>query len=156
MITLNTPNTPINSTIVKRKIDGSGIKNIGKASIRELVSLVNDIEQESGEKFIRMEMGVPGLMPPKIGTNAEIKALKAGVASKYPMIDGIQQLKDEISRFVKNFLNVAVNRKSCIPTVGSMQGGFAAFLMLDKLNNDINRGLAVLREMPQKTFTIKA
>ncbi len=126
--------TPINYDIVKAKISISGIKNIGKSSIRELVSLVNNIEEDSGEKFIRMEMGVPGLAPPEIGTNAEITALKNGVASKYPMIDGVAHLKDEISLFVKNFLNIDVNRKGCIPTVGSMQGGFASFLMINKLN----------------------
>ncbi|WP_457611208.1 aminotransferase class I/II-fold pyridoxal phosphate-dependent enzyme [Lutibacter sp.] len=126
--------TPINYDIVKAKISISGIKNIGKSSIRELVSLVNNIEEDSGKRFIRMEMGVPGLAPPEIGTNAEITALKNGVASKYPMIDGIEHLKDEISLFVKNFLNIDVNRKGCIPTVGSMQGGFASFLMINKLN----------------------
>ena len=134
MIAIENQNTPINFDIVNGKIAESGIKNIGKASIRELVSLVNDIEHDTNEKFIRMEMGVPGLAPPEIGTNAEIEALKNGVASKYPMIDGIAQLKDEISLFVKNFLNIDVNRKGCIPTVGSMQGGFAAFLMLTKLD----------------------
>ncbi len=36
----------------------------------------------------------------------EIEALQKGVASKYPMIEGIPELKNEISRFVKNFLNV--------------------------------------------------
>jgi aspartate/methionine/tyrosine aminotransferase len=127
-------NTPINYKTVAAKIASSGIQNIGKASIRELVSLVNSIERVTGTKYIRMEMGVPGLAPPDIGTAAEIKALKLGVASKYPMIDGIASLKPEISKFVKNFLNVAVSPKACLPTVGSMQGGFAAFLMLNKLN----------------------
>ena len=134
MIVLKNQNTPINYDIVKNKIANSGIKNIGKASIRELVSLVNDIELETNKSFIRMEMGVPGLAPPEVGTNAEIEALKMGVASKYPMIDGVSQLKDEISRFIRNFLNIEVDRKGCIPTVGSMQGGFAAFLMLTKLD----------------------
>jgi len=134
MIVLENRNTPINYDTVKNIIADSGIKNIGRASIRELVSLVNNIEQETNEKFIRMEMGVPGLNPPQIGTNAEIEALKSGVASKYPMIDGVAHLKDEISRFTKNFLNIEVDRKGCIPTVGSMQGGFAAFLMLTKLD----------------------
>ena len=64
MIALKNKNTPINYEIVKSKIAKSGIKNIGKASIRELVSLVNEIEQETNDKFIRMEMGVPGLAPP--------------------------------------------------------------------------------------------
>ncbi|MCF6213490.1 MAG: pyridoxal phosphate-dependent aminotransferase [Flavobacteriaceae bacterium] len=134
MIDLSSQNTPIKATVVASKIKASGIKNIGKASIRELVSLVNSIENETGEKYIRMEMGVPGLAPPEIGTAAEIEALKKGVASKYPMIDGIASLKPEIARFVKNFLNISVSPKVCIPTVGSMQGGFAAFLMLNKLS----------------------
>jgi len=47
-------NTPINYNIVKKNITNSGIKNIGKASIRELVKLVNNIEQESGSKYIIM------------------------------------------------------------------------------------------------------
>lgn len=127
-------NTPVNYAIVKSKIEQSNIKNIGKASIRELVKLVNDIEDETGIKFIRMEMGVPGLMPPQIGIEGEIKALRAGVASKYPMIDGVPSLKIQIALFVKNFLNIDVNKNNCIPTVGSMQGGFATFLMLNKLN----------------------
>lgn len=134
MIEIENKNTAINFEIVQEKIKASGLKSVGRGTIRELVRLVNEIESASGEKFIRMEMGVPGLAPPEVGTNAEIKALKAGVASKYPMIDGVSHLKDEISRFVKNFLNIDVSREGCIPTVGSMQGGFAAFLMASKLN----------------------
>jgi aspartate/methionine/tyrosine aminotransferase len=134
MNTLKIKETPINYNVVKNKISESGLKNVGLATIRELVRLVNEIEEETGDKFIRMEMGVPGIMPPEVGTLAEIEALKKGVASKYPMIDGIPPLKDEIVKFVKNFLNIDVNRNSCIPTVGSMQGGFAAFLMISKLD----------------------
>jgi len=131
---ISNKNTPINYKIVKESIANSGIQNMGKSSIRELVKLVNNIEQKSGSKFIRMEMGVPGLMPPEIGTQAEITALKKGVASKYPMIDGVPELKVEIARFVKNFLNIDVDKNNCIPSVGSMQGGFASFLMLNKIN----------------------
>ncbi len=134
MVSIKNQNTPIDFTIVNKQINKSGVKNIGKASIRELVRLVNEIEAKTNEKFIRMEMGVPGLASPEIGINAEIEALKSGVSAKYPMIDGVIPLKNEISRFVKNFLNITVSPKSCIPTVGSMQGGFAAFLMLTKLN----------------------
>ena len=85
MISIKHQDTPINYNIVKNQIKKSGIKNIGKASIRELVSLVNEIETETKEKYIRMEMGVPGLASPEIGINAEIKALRSGVSSKYPM-----------------------------------------------------------------------
>ncbi|MFC2097047.1 aminotransferase class I/II-fold pyridoxal phosphate-dependent enzyme [Bacteroidota bacterium] len=125
--------TPINNKIVKQKIKESGISCLGKATIREIVKLVNSIEEETGEKFIRMEMGVPGLPAPEIGIKAEIKALKAGVASKYAMIDGLPELKKEISRFAKMFLNIEVEEKNCLPTVGAMQGGFASFLMVNRV-----------------------
>jgi aspartate/methionine/tyrosine aminotransferase len=125
--------TPIDYEIVKRKITESRLHNIGKASIREIKKLVDTIEKETGEKFIRMEMGIPGLPPVRIGVEAEIDALKKGVASIYPDIHGIPSLKKEMSRFVKNFLNIDVKEESCIPTVGSMQGGFAAFITANRM-----------------------
>ncbi len=121
--------TPIDYHIVKEKIEATGLMDLGRATIREIVRLVNNIEATSGKKFIRMEMGVPGLQPPDIGTNAEIAALKRGVASKYPMIEGVKDLKEESARFVKLFLGIEVSSSNCIPTVGSMQGGFASFLV---------------------------
>ena len=126
--------TPINYDIVKAKIIQTGLSNVGKATIREIVRLVNKIEQATGEKYIRMEMGVPGLVPSKIGTEAEIQALKNGVASKYAMIEGVSELKKEISRFVKLFINIDVNPYNCIPTVGSIQGSFASFLVTGRCN----------------------
>lgn len=124
--------TPIDSEIVFRKIKDSGLASVGKATIRELVRLVNEIETATGEQFVRMEMGVPGLEPASLGIEAEIQALRSGVASKYPMIDGIPPLKKEIARFVKNFINIDVDEKYCLPTVGSMQGGMAAFLVANR------------------------
>jgi aspartate/methionine/tyrosine aminotransferase len=120
---------PVDSRIVHEAIQNCGIKEIGKASIREIVKLVNTIEEASGEKFIRMEMGVPGLLPSSIGTMAEIDALQKGVAAVYPMIEGLAELKTEISRFVELFLNIKVNPEGCLSTVGSMQGAMAAFLV---------------------------
>lgn len=121
-------NSPLNKAVVDAKIKELRISDVGKASIREIVALVNLVEEETGIKYIRMEMGVPGLPPSQVGVNAEIDALKRGVASIYPIIDGIKPLKEQASLFVKNFMNVSVNAKNCIPTVGSMQGTFSAFL----------------------------
>ncbi len=128
-----TKNTPINYDIVSQKIKESGLKEVGTATIREIKKLIDTIEKESGEKYIRMEMGIPGLPPTEVGVQAEIKALKSGVASIYPDIHGIAPLKNEISRFVKNFIDIDVSPESCIPTVGSMQGGFAAFLTINRI-----------------------
>jgi aspartate/methionine/tyrosine aminotransferase len=124
--------TPIPYDVVKQKIAESGLSSVGRATIREIVRLVNEIEAATGLKFIRMEMGVPGIEPSQVGIEAEIQALRNGVASKYPMIDGVPILKKEISRFVKSFMNVDVDEKCCIPTVGSMQGGMASFLLTNR------------------------
>ncbi|MCX6248130.1 MAG: pyridoxal phosphate-dependent aminotransferase [Bacteroidetes bacterium] len=135
--------TPINYEVVSRHIRESNVKNIGKASIREIKRLINNIEKETGEKFIRMEMGVPGLVPPEVGINAEIEALKAGVAAVYPDIEGIPPLKREASRFVKLFLDIDVDEAGCIPTVGSMQGGFAAFITLSRIKKERDTTLLI-------------
>ncbi|MBS3769209.1 MAG: pyridoxal phosphate-dependent aminotransferase [Bacteroidales bacterium] len=131
-----TKQTPIDSQTVNRMIRRSGIESVGKASIREIVKLVNEIEKETGEHFTRMEMGVPGLEPPKIAIDGEISALRNGVASQYPMIDGIEPLKYEISRFIKNFLNLSVQPEGCLPTVGAMQASFAAFMVSSRRDPD--------------------
>ncbi|MEA1896069.1 MAG: pyridoxal phosphate-dependent aminotransferase [Bacteroidota bacterium] len=125
-------NTPIDSQVVQRLVMESGLPKIGRGTIREIVRLVNRIEEATGNEFVRMEMGVPGLPPAQAGIEAEIEALKKGVASKYPMIEGVKELKEEISRFVKLFLNLDVSPEGCIPTVGSMMGSMAAFLVANR------------------------
>jgi aspartate/methionine/tyrosine aminotransferase len=126
--------TPISFELVTRLIAEMNLPSVGKASIREIKRLIDHIERESGKKYIRMEMGIPGLKPSSIGTDAEIEALRNGVAAIYPDIDGTPALKNEISRFVKNFMNIDVLPEACIPTVGSMQGSFAAFLTLARMD----------------------
>ena len=130
----STQKTPINYEVVDEKIKELNVPVVGKATIREIKRLIDNIEAATGEKFIRMEMGVPGLPPAAMGTAAEIEALQMGVAAIYPDIDGIPPLKQEVSRFVKNFLDIDVSPECCIPTVGSMQGGFAAFLTLARMD----------------------
>lgn len=127
-------NTPIPYEIVKKKIEESNLPSIGKASIREVKKLINDIETASGIKFIRMEMGIPGLSSVQIGLDAQKKALDNGVSALYPDIDGVPELKQEMARFCKNFMDIEVKAASCIPTVGSMQAGFATFLTFQRLN----------------------
>ena len=118
--------------IDKQLIDSTmaqcGANNLDNASIRDIVKIANLLEKATGEKFIRMEMGVPGLPPSQIGTKAEIEALKQGVAQFYPMLEGLPALSQEASRFVKNFMDIDINPGSIIPTVGSMQASYTAFM----------------------------
>lgn len=128
--------TPIDPQVVAKYIELSGLKPVGKASIREIKKLIDNISAATGEEYIRMEMGIPGFPPAAIGVKAEKEALDRGVASIYPDVHGILPLKLEISRFVKNFLDVEVNPDGCIPTVGSMQGGFACFMTINRMHKD--------------------
>ncbi len=121
-------NTPIDSEAVTKIIIESNIPSPGVANIRDIVRLVNLIEDRTGEKFIRMEMGVPGLSTSRIGIEAEIRALNRDVASSYPMIEGVADLKMETSRFIKKFMNIDVDPEVCVPTVGSLQASMAAFM----------------------------
>lgn len=128
--------TPIDANIVKTKITESRLPNVGRASIREVKRLINEIEIASGKKFIRMEMGIPGLPAVQIGIDAQKAALDRGVAAIYPDIDGIPELKNEMARFCKNFLDIDVKPSSCIPTVGSMQAGMAIFMTVRHLHKE--------------------
>ncbi len=125
-------NTPFDRKTVSSVIADSGINSFANASIREIARLVNLLEKSTGEKYIRMEMGVPGLVAAKAGINAEIEALQRGVASFYPDIEGVPALKEESSRFLRLFLNLEIDPKGCIPTVGSMMGSMAAFLVANR------------------------
>ncbi len=124
--------TPIDANAVRDNINKSGLKSVGLASIRECNRLVLNIEKASGQRFIRMEMGIPGLPPPQIAIDAEVEALKNKVGSIYPPFDGIPQLKSEISRFVKNFINIQIDPTHCLPTVGSMQGCFLSLMVASR------------------------
>ena len=128
--------TPMDFEVVSRVLAESGIKNVGQASIREIKKLIDTIEKATGQRYVRMEMGIPGLPPMAAGVEAQINALKKGVAAIYPDIQGIPELKPEIARFVKLFLDIDVDPEHCLPTVGSMMGGLACFLTLNRMHAD--------------------
>lgn len=125
----NTKNTPIGREVIDSLIEEFGIKDFGKATIRETKAIAAQAEAQSGVEFIKMEMGVPGLPASEIGVKAEIAALKSGVASLYPDIDGIPVLKAEASRFVKAFVDADIAPQGCVPVTGSMQGTYASFMV---------------------------
>ena len=122
-------NTPIPESAVNTAIEQMNIRNFEKATIREAVAIASKLEKDTGTEFIHMEMGVPGLPPSAVGVKAEIAALERGVASIYPVIDGLPELKNEASRFIKAFIDIDVAPQGCVPVVGSMQGSFTSFLV---------------------------
>ncbi|RRD77794.1 aminotransferase class I/II-fold pyridoxal phosphate-dependent enzyme [Tannerella forsythia] len=127
-------NTPIDYDTARRVIDRYQLQDFGKATIREVVAISNQLEQETGIEFIHMEMGVPGLRPAQVGTDAEIEALQKGIAAIYPDINGLKALKEEASRFIKAFIDIDLSPEGCVPVTGSMQGTFASFLTCGQCN----------------------
>lgn len=121
-------NTPIERHLIDETIQEFQIVDFSRATIREVKAIASKAEAESGVEFIKMEMGVPGLPPSAIGVKAEIEALQKGIASLYPDINGMPELKKEASRFIKAFIDIDVSPEGCVPVTGSMQGTFASFL----------------------------
>ena len=114
----------IEEKVVEKCMNDFGIQDMSKASIREIAALADSLQKASGVDYVRMELGVPGLPVAQVAIDAEIQALKNGIAAIYPNINGIPELKYEASRFIKLFLNVDVKPENCVPCVGSMQGSF--------------------------------
>lgn len=121
---------PISQEILDKTAADLGIVDISTATIRQIVSLSEALELEADEKFIHLELGNPGLPPSRIGVEAEIEALRRGVANSYPAITGIPELKKASSRFIKAFLDIDVPEKMIVPTVGSMQASFTLQLLM--------------------------
>lgn len=110
------------------------VTDLNKASIRQILMTVWHAEEVTGKDFVHLEMGMPGIPASAIGRAAQKEALDNGVASIYPDIIGIAELKRQASRFVKAFIDTDVDAKHCIPTCGTMQGTFAAFMLCSQLN----------------------
>lgn len=133
-------NFPVSKEIIRQAQEELNIKNLATASIRDLVALVNVLQAKTGLRYVRMEMGVPGLPSPRVAIDAERDAMERGVSAVYPNLDGLPELKTEIARFVKLFLDVEVTPRNCVPTVGSMQGTFTSFLVANRCHKDRTKG----------------
>ena len=120
--------TPIKKEIVDGLVAELGITDFAKATIREVKQVAAKSEKASGVEFIKMEMGIPGLPAAQVGVDAQIQALKDGIAHSYPDIQGAPVLKEAASQFVKAFIGIDIKPEGCIPVTGSMQGTFASFL----------------------------
>ena len=134
---------PFDRSYLRSALERMDIADIAQATIRQSGDIARMMERETGAEFLHLEMGVPGLPPEQVGVEAECAALQRGVASQYPAMPGIPELKTAASRFIEAFLDVKVAPEGCVPTVGSMQGSFAAFLMCSQLDPAKNKILFI-------------
>jgi len=120
---------PITDQELREAMATLNINNITDATIRQISSLAALIEDRADEKMVHLEIGNPGMPANALGVEAEREVLRKGIANQYPNIAGIPQLKKGGSRFIKAFLDVDVPADCIIPTVGSMQGGYASMML---------------------------
>ena len=129
-------NIPVSSSALASVLAEMGISDIADATIRQSGAIGRKLEKATSTEFLHLEMGIPGLPPSAVGIEAECAALRSGIASQYPDMLGAEPLKQEASRFLKAFLDIDMEPLGCIPTVGSMQGGFCAFMLCSQLSPD--------------------
>ena len=147
--------TPIKTSALASVLADMGISDIAEATIRQSGAIARALESSTSTEFLHLEMGIPGLPPSAVGVEAECAALRAGIASQYPNMLGAEPLKKQASRFLKAFLDIDVAPLGCVPTVGSMQGGFCAFLLCSHLSPEkdtilfIDPGFPVQRKQVQ-------
>lgn len=124
---------PFDRKTVGEVLQRMHITRAGDATIRQTLAIAEELEKITGRKFVHLELGSPGLPASRIGIEAQKQALDAGVANRYPNIAGIAELKQQASRFVRAFLDIDVRPEGCVPTVGSMMGTFASFILTTHL-----------------------
>lgn len=125
---------PISRQSIDEVMQRLDIADIGRTTIRQCVNVSHELEGISGEKFIHLEFGIPGLNACRIGLDAQKKALDSGDAAVYPPSCGVNKLKENGSRFIKAFVGVDISPEGIVPTVGSMQGCYNLLLECVQIN----------------------
>ncbi len=121
---------PLSIETMADAIHRLSILDLSTATIRQICTLAKELENDANDTMVHLEIGNPGLEAENIGVEAEIKALREGIANKYPNITGIAPLKQAAKDFIKAFMNIDIPEKGVVPTVGSMQASFTLMLLL--------------------------
>ena len=114
--------------LVAEACSACNVSDLSHATIGEILLAAQYLENKTGIPFVRMDQGSPGLPVNRYGVEAEKKALDSGICSQYPAAEGFRGLKEAASRFVKAFIDVDIDPRDCVPTTGSVEGTFAAFI----------------------------
>ncbi|MBO8480292.1 MAG: pyridoxal phosphate-dependent aminotransferase [Bacteroidetes bacterium] len=114
--------------LVAEACSACNVSDLSHATIGEILLAAQYLENKTGIPFVRMDQGSPGLPVNRYGVEAEKKALDSGICSQYPAAEGFNGLKEAASRFVKAFIDVDIDPRGCVPTTGSVEGTFAAFI----------------------------
>lgn len=124
----------IPKTSLYEVLRGMNIQNLSNATIRQCVNTAQELERISGESFVHLEFGVPGIKASQFGVDMQKLALDYGIAAVYPPTGGIPEFKWNASAFIKAFVGIDIFPECVVPTVGSMQGCFNLLLECSQLH----------------------
>ena len=124
----------IPTTSLDEVLRGMNIQNLSNATIRQCVNTAQELERISGESFVHLEFGVPGIKASQFGVDMQKLALDYGIAAVYPPTGGIPEFKWNASAFIKAFVGIDIFPECVVPTVGSMQGCFNLLLECSQLH----------------------
>ena len=125
---------PVSQEIFRKILAEMDIDDVSRTSIRQCQMLGNKLEEGQGEPFSHLEIGVPGIPACPIGIAAQKEALDKGLSAIYPPVQGIPELKKNAAEFIKAFIDVDIDPKGIVPTVGSMQGSMTSILECSQLH----------------------
>ena len=130
---------PLDDNYLRQQLEAWEI-DLRKVSIRELNRLVDELSTQNAVEFFSFEFGIPGLTPNRLGPEEEIRVLTnyPNIPGTYPPFDGVPRLKKATAAFVKNFLNIEVDAKCCVPTVGAMHSGFICQSIAGRIRSESN------------------
>jgi len=149
------PTWPLDREAVGRVVASQPFE-LRRASIRQIGKLVDALERELGRRFVRMELGVPGLPLHPKAIEAERAALgERGVGHVYAPFEGVPALKRAAARFVELFLDLDVPAECCVATVGAMQGCFASILLASRMHPDRQTVLCLEPGFPVNKLQIR-
>ena len=146
---------PVDKTLFDALLRDMDIEDVSCATIRQCVNTAQELERITGEKYVHLEFGVPGIKASQIGIDMQKEALDAGIAAVYPPTAGIPEFKYNASAFIKAFVGIDIFPDSIVPTVGSMQGCFNLLMECSQIHEDRNAVIYISPGFPSHYLQAK-
>ena len=119
-------NNEFRRDVIDETLERAGI-DFQELDIQELWKQIGCLQETLGVEYVRMDFGVPGLLPPYVAIRAHLQAISTVVAPMtYPPSEGTIELKQAASAFLKSFLELDIKAEHCLPTCGATQAAFIA------------------------------
>ncbi|MCI5839158.1 MAG: pyridoxal phosphate-dependent aminotransferase [Peptoniphilaceae bacterium] len=96
----------------------------------------NEFERRSGKEVIRLQIGEPDFDTPNNIRKAGIESIKSGF-THYTPISGIDELKDAIIKYTKDFKGFDCERDQIIITPGAKHALFCSIMSLIEKNDEV-------------------